>query len=134
VDDLDDLHAANEAFYAAFEARDLDAMSEIWEHSDRVRVTHPGWPPLQGWARVVASWEAIFANTPFLRIVLADEHAEVVGDAGWVTVDEHLLQGFADGADEGATTGSRVAATNVFTRGAGGWHLVVHHGSPVADV
>ena len=38
----------NSAFYAALEARDLDAMAEVWEHSDRIVVTHPGWPMLRG--------------------------------------------------------------------------------------
>ena len=32
----------NSAFYAALEACDLDAMADVWEHSDRVSVTHPG--------------------------------------------------------------------------------------------
>ena len=42
---------ANRAFYAAFEARDIDAMSDVWEHSDRSACTHPGWPTLRGWGR-----------------------------------------------------------------------------------
>src|SRR5262245_61373444 len=44
------VRAANAAFYAAFESRDLDAMSAVREHSDRATATHPGWPPLRGWA------------------------------------------------------------------------------------
>ena len=57
-----DVLAANRAFYEAFEARDIDAMSESWEHSDRVVCTHPGWASLHGWAAVA-----------------------------WVTVDENLI-------------------------------------------
>ena len=63
VTEIDAVTAANTEFYAAFEARDLDRMAEVWERSDRATVTHPGWPTLHGWARVAASWEAIFANT-----------------------------------------------------------------------
>ena len=49
-----DLIEANAAFYAAFEARDLDAMSEAWLHEDHVACTHPGWATLQGWPAVAA--------------------------------------------------------------------------------
>ena len=124
---------ANVEFYAAFEARDLDRMAEVWERSDRATVTHPGWPTLHGWARVAASWEAIFANTPYIQFVLTDESVTVHGDAAWVTLDENILQatgGPGTGADE-ELSGSRIATTNVFARADGRWRLVVHHGSPV---
>ena len=124
---------ANAEFYAAFEARDLDRMADVWERSDRATVTHPGWPTLHGWARVAASWEAIFANTPYIQFVLTDESVTVHGDAAWVTLDENILQatgGPGTGADE-ELSGSRIATTNVFTRAGGDWRLVIHHGSPV---
>jgi len=126
---------ANGAFYAAFEACDLDQMSAVWEHSDRVSVTHPGWPTLRGWAKVVGSWEAIFANTPYIQFVLTDEVVTVAGDVGWVTVDENILQAHAslDGGPEATDelSGALVAATNVFVSEGDRWRMVVHHGSPV---
>lgn len=132
----DGVRAANAAFYSAFEARDLDAMAEVWEHSDRVSVTHPGWPRLAGWARVVASWETIFANTPYIQFVLTDESIAVAGSTAWVTVDENILQaqgtsgaGGAEGSD--GLAGAHVAATNVFVEDGDRWRMVVHHGSPV---
>lgn len=70
---------ANRAFYAAFEARDLEAMGEVWECSDRATVTHPGWPTLRSWDRVAESWRAIFANTPYIQFFLTDEEVAVVG-------------------------------------------------------
>lgn len=133
--DLEAVRAANAAFYAAFEARDLEAMAEVWERSDRVSVTHPGRPTLRGWARVVESWEAIFANTPYIQFVLTDEEVVVAGDVAWVTLDENILQatGSPDGggADTQELSGARVAAINVFVRAGGGWRMVVHHGAPV---
>jgi ketosteroid isomerase-like protein len=124
---------ANAEFYAAFEARDLDRMAEVWERSDRATVTHPGWPTLHGWARVAASWEAIFANTPYIQFVLTEESVTVHGDAAWVTLDENILQSTGEpgtGAD-GELSGSRIATTNVFTLVDDRWRMVVHHGSPV---
>jgi len=132
----DEVRAANGAFYAAFEARDLDAMAEIWEHSDRVTVTHPGWPTLGGWARVAGSWEAIFANTPFIQFVLTDERVLIVGDVAVVTLDENILQGAgspaAAGGDTAELSAARIAATNVFAHDEDGWRVVRHHGSPVS--
>jgi len=110
-------------------------MSEVWEHSDRAVVTHPGWPILRGWARVIGSWEAIFASTAFFQFVLTDDVVTVVGDTAWVSLDENLLQshGSADSpSDDEALSGARIAAVNVFVRGDDGWRLVVHHGSPVS--
>lgn len=115
---------ANAAFYEAFEQRDLDAMSDIWEHSDRVTCVHPGWAILKGWASVSASWFALFDGPQRLQFIVTDEQVEVVGDLAWVTCNENLL-------DTGAT--QAVAATNVFARVGDGWSLVVHHGSPVVQ-
>jgi ketosteroid isomerase-like protein len=123
----------NLAFYAALEACDLDAMADLWEHSDRVSVTHPGWPMLRGWAKVAGSWDAIFRNTAYIQFVLTDEQVTVSGDAAWVTLDENILQAAGTAATD-ELSGSKATATNVFVRDLDGdaWLMVVHHSSPVA--
>lgn len=113
---------ANAAFYEAFEVRDLDVMSDIWEHTERVSCVHPGWSILHGWAAVAASWFALFDGPQRLQFIVTDVRVTVAGDVAWVTCNENLL-------DTGAT--QAVAATNVFTRRDDGWRLVHHHGSPV---
>jgi ketosteroid isomerase-like protein len=120
--DADAVLAANQAFYDAFEAADLDAMSALWEHSERVACTHPGWATLRGWGGIVASWYAIFQNPQRLQFILTEPFAMAEGDVGWVTVNENLLDG---------QLGSTVAALNVFLRTESGWLMVAHHGSPV---
>ncbi len=120
---VDDLLAANEAFYAAFEARDLDAMSEAWRHEDHVSCTHPGWATLRGWPAVAASWFALFQADQPMQFILTGVEAWVQGDVGWVTLDENMIAG---------PQAQSVAATNVFTRDDGGWRLVLHHGSGIA--
>jgi ketosteroid isomerase-like protein len=125
--DLAAVRVALQAFYDAFEARDMDAMSEAWEHSDRVACTHPGWRTLHGWGAVSGSWFALFGAPNPLQFILTDEVVVVDGDTAWVTVDENLI-----GSDLGAT----VAALNLFQRHVDGrgerWLLVAHHGSAVA--
>lgn len=120
--DHDAVTAANAAFYDAHEARDLTAMQAVWEHSDRVVCTHPGWPILRGWDDVEASWRRILGGPGRNQFIITNDSVEVVGDVAWVTCDENLV---APGV-----TGT-VAATNVFVRTGERWLLVNHHGSPV---
>lgn len=117
---VDELLAANQAFYDAFESRDVDAMAALWEHSDRAVCTHPGWPALNGWPAIEASWRAILQGPRPEQFILTGVRAELVGDVGWVVLDENLV----DGA-------STVSAVNLFVRGPEGWRMVAHHASPV---
>jgi len=115
---------ANLAFYAAFEARDLESMSVLWEHADRVVCTHPGWAVLRGWGQVAASFFALFQNDQHLQFILTNISAQSVGDVAWVSVDENILA-----EAQPATT---VAALNIFVRTPEGrWRMVAHHASPV---
>jgi ketosteroid isomerase-like protein len=122
IGELDDVLKANRAFYEAFEARDLDAMSDVWEHSDRVACTHPGWARLDGWGAVSASFYALFDGAQPIQFILTAERAEIVADTAWVSVDENIL-----GGDSGATA----SALNLFVRTDDGWRMVHHHASQV---
>jgi ketosteroid isomerase-like protein len=114
--------AANQAFYDAHEARDLDAMRAVWEQSDHAVCVHPGWPILRTWPHVEESWRRIFAGPGRNQFILTNEAVAVHGDTAWVTLDENLV-------DAGGT--GTVAATNLFVLRDGRWLLVAHHGSPV---
>lgn len=123
---IDDVSVASRAFYDAFEAHDVDAMSLVWEHSERVVCTHPGWRPLRGWGAVAASFFTLLTGSEELQFVLTHEQIVVCGDMAWVSVEENLL------SHEGSGT---VAAVNIFhyEEMARRWLLVCHHGSPVVD-
>ena len=118
----EDVLAANRRYYEAFEARDLDAMSDVWERSDRSLCTHPGWATLEGWGAVAASFFALFQSGQQLQFVLTRERVTVIGDAAWVSLDENLL------GDQGGVT---VSTVNIFARHPDGWRMVCHHGSVV---
>ena len=114
---------ANQAFYDAFEARDINAMSELWEHSDRIVCTHPGWSTLRGWGLIAGSWFSLFGNTEHLQFIITNARVEIDGDIAWVVCDENIL---------GSASGGTVAALNLFARRPGGrWFMIGHHGSPV---
>ena len=114
---------ANAAFYAAFEDRDLDAMSEVWLHEDHVTCTHPGWASLRGWPAVAASWFALFQGDHPMQFILTNVAATVRGETGWVSLDENLIAG---------RQAQTVAAVNLFERVEGRWRLVLHLGSGIA--
>jgi ketosteroid isomerase-like protein len=121
--EVEAVRAVNHAYYEAFEARDLDAMSDLWQHDDDVVCTHPGWKTLHGWGAVAGSWFALFGGPQQLQFILTDERVHLSGEVAWVTVDENLI---------GDQVGATVAAVNVFRRRDGRWRMVLHHGSPVA--
>jgi len=117
------VRTVNHAYYEAFEARDLDAMSDLWQHDDDVVCTHPGWKTLHGWGAVAGSWFALFGSPQQLQFILTDERVHVSGEVAWVTLDENLIS---------EQVGGTVAAVNVFRHVDGEWRMVLHHGSPVA--
>jgi ketosteroid isomerase-like protein len=125
IDAAAEVLAANQAFYDAFEARDLDAMSDVWERSERATCTHPGWATLRGWGKVASSFFTLFTGPQRVQFVLTDAHVEVEGRVGWVSLDENLL------GDQGGAT---VAALNTFCYDptTERWRLVAHHGSVVS--
>jgi ketosteroid isomerase-like protein len=122
VDAAEEVTAANRRYYEAFEAADLDAMSALWERSDRATCTHPGWSTLRGWGPIASAFYALFAGGVPNQSVLTREQPSVAGHVGWVSLDENLL------GDEGGVT---VATINIFVRNGDGqpWRMVCHHGS-----
>ena len=117
--------AANRRYYDAFEACDLDAMSALWERSERATCTHPGWSTLRGWGPVASSYFALFQQPGQLQFVITEERAVVTAHSAWVSLDENLL-----GEAHGGVT---IATLNLFVRDAAGdWRMICHHGSAVA--
>jgi ketosteroid isomerase-like protein len=119
------VRAANQAFYRAFQALDLEAMDAVWAHQGQVTCLHPGWPLAAGWDEVRASWATIFANTGAMRFEIADERVDVGGELAWVVCVERIRSASTGGE---AMVGA-VVATNVFRRVGGAWKIVHHHGS-----
>ncbi|MBC7971136.1 MAG: nuclear transport factor 2 family protein [Verrucomicrobia bacterium] len=117
---------ANEAFYRAFEKKDLEAMTAVWSQGINSLCIHPGRSAIRGWDGIRSSWEAIFQNTSYLEIETDIVRVEVNGDLAYVVLVETVLQ----------VTGKRQskaqsAATNIFERMGQKWYLVHHHGSPL---
>jgi ketosteroid isomerase-like protein len=116
---------ANERFYRAFESLDIDRMAALWVQAERAKCVHPGWDLLEGWEAVGRSWEAIFANTDYMRFVITDVSVHMYGRVAWVTCVENL----SDAPD--APQLSRILATNIYENINNDWRIVHHHASPI---
>lgn len=118
----------NEAFYRAFEKKDIEAMAEVWSQGSSSLCIHPGRDALKGWERIRTSWIQIFRNTKYLEIELNIVSTEVNGDLAIVVLTETVLQ-----VAGGRQIQAKSMATNVFERMAQRWYLVHHHGSPLVS-
>ncbi len=117
---------ANEAFYQAFESRDVARMDAVWAKGEHVKCVHPGWNILCGWDAVRSSWEMIFRNSGEMRFTLSDVRIEVRGALAWVVLTENILSSV-----EGDVSATSILATNLFERQDGRWLMIHHHGSHV---
>jgi ketosteroid isomerase-like protein len=118
--------AANQAFYRAFEKKDLDAMTEVWSQGMGSLCIHPGRDALRGWERIRDSWAKIFRNTNYIEINTEVIRTEISGDLAYVVLIETVLQ-----VAGGRRMEARSIATNVFEQMSQKWYLVHHHGSPI---
>ncbi|MEA5595127.1 nuclear transport factor 2 family protein [Rivularia sp. UHCC 0363] len=126
MDRRSEVLAANEAFYRAFEKKDIDAMSQVWSQGTSSLCVHPGWSILRGWKQVSDSWVNIFKNTPYIEINTDIISTEIRGDIAYIVLVENVMQ-----VIKGSRVEAESLATNVFELLGGKWYLVHHHGSPV---
>lgn len=122
--DEEAVHAANQAFYRAFESLALSRMIDAWWHEGPVSCIHPGWGPAVGWEAVLDTWETLFANIDEMRFDISDERIDVQGELAWVVCTERVLSHSPSGTGRGV-----VLATNLFRRERGEWRMVHHHAS-----
>jgi ketosteroid isomerase-like protein len=117
--------SAESAFYAAFEARNHDAMMAVWGQDDSIACVHPMSAPLNGRAAVAAGWHSMFEAAVQFRIQVELAHEIRSPDQVIRIVREYLTIG--------EETGSRppVLASNVYRRESDGWRMVLHHASPL---
>lgn len=118
--------AANEAFYRAFEKKNIEAMTAVWSQGTGSLCIHPGRDVLRGWKDIRSSWEMIFKNTNYIEIETDIIATEVRDNLAYVVLVENVFQVMG-----GRRVKGQSMATNIFERMAGKWYLVNHHGSPV---
>jgi len=110
---------ANAAYYRAFNTRDSAEMNRIWAN-DPVSCIHPGWPVLIGRTAVIASYRRILDNLAQETLDCRDAVPFMSGSEGRVLCTE-------------AAGELTLAVTNWFTRTDGGWRMIHHQASLIAE-
>lgn len=116
----------NNAFYRAFEKKDIEAMSSVWSQGTASICIHPGWDALRGWQDIRDSWQRIFKNTAYVEINQEIISIEVRENTAYVILVENVMQFAANRKIE-----AKSLATNIFELLGGKWYLVHHHASPI---
>lgn len=115
---------AETAFYSAFESGDVEAMANIWAHSDNVVCVHPHAPQLMGYDEVMQSWRDILRNTTGFRISVQMLHHYTDEEVSVRFVNETLID------ENSHSRPVTVLATNAYQKTESGWRMVLHHASP----
>ena len=118
--------AVNQAFYRAFEKKDMVAMEKVWSQGTASTCIHPGRGCLGGWEKIRKTWAEIFKNTDYVEFNLELISTEVSGDLAFVLLTENVLQISQNRRIEAQSMG-----TNVFERLGDHWYMIHHHGSPI---
>jgi len=119
--------ASNEAFYDAFNSRDMDAMDRLWAKLAPVVCLHPGSTALHGRSQVIRSWQSILSSDGAPRVSVEGPRVVMLGETAIVLCYERVT-------DPDTGTGAVLAATNVFVREGGEWRLVHHHSSAIGRI
>lgn len=114
---------AEAAFYDAFERGDLDAMMEVWAEDEEILCVHPGGQRLTGYEQVREGWAQIFKARQKIQIQLSDQSYV----QGMMLAVHSVLENIVV---VGENQGGIMVCTNVYSRTASGWRLLIHHASP----
>ena len=118
------------AFYAALESSVLEAMMDVWAEDEEIVCVHPGWPRLTGYEQIRENWAQIFRSGERLKVHVSDRVCTQGAMLSVHSLHENILVAGEPKARPPVVT------TNVYLRTAGGWRMVVHHGSiapPIAS-
>ena len=118
--DEDTILALNQAFYRAFNDRNLKAMDSLWAQKVPVSCVHPGWIALIGRAAVMASWRDVLSMPQGASLTPRAERLTIFGETAIILCEETLGN-------------SVLVATNLFVREGDGWRMTHHQASPIAQ-
>ena len=128
--DVDELLAANRAYYDALSARDIEAMSLVWTcTSEDINIAPPIRPVVHaGWNAVKANYLAYWSTLSSLSVSMEESEVRFNGDTAWVHGVEVARRRLRDGGTEG----SRNAGTSIFVRQDDRWRMTFHHTTALA--
>ena len=131
VDGLEAGHplAALNAFYRAFNTRDMHAMEQNWWRNDAASMSNPLGGIARGWPAIREVYARIFGGKAQVRVAFHDYTLHEVGlhEAGDMFYAVGRERGTLVSGDTSLTLAIRT--TRLFRRIDGAWKQVHHHGS-----
>ena len=115
---------AETAFYDARNRGDIEGLMAVWADEDDIMCILAGCPRASGYEAVREAWRRMFSGP----------HADVRISHALVT--QGALQAIHSVHETLSAPGDRaprpvLVVTNVYVRGPLGWHMVLHHASPL---
>jgi ketosteroid isomerase-like protein len=112
------------AFYGAFNGRDMRAMEQNWWNSDAASMSNPLGGIARGWPAIRDVYARIFGGKARVRVAFHDYTLHEAGDVFYVVGRERgsLVSGETQLA-------LAIRTTRLFRRIDGAWKQVHHHGS-----
>jgi ketosteroid isomerase-like protein len=128
--DAEGVRAAVSAYYAALNARDIQAMEAVWSRDAEPMMIHPVGPQARalvvGWEAVRRSFEEAWPRFEVFAVTVNEPVQVRVGQGGAVAVAVTPVRQKVRG---GAALAYTALGTFAFERRDGRWLLVHHHAS-----
>lgn len=121
---VDTPQAAEDAFYDALEAGDLDQVMVAWDAADDIACLLPMQEMARGRKAVQETFRRLFQAMGGLDIRVTHLHWAVWGDTALHVVGEQLTD------PDGQPAGPPLYAVNVYRRRENGWVLALHQNAP----
>lgn len=124
--DLEAVKAANQAFYSALSAHNMNAMRDVWATGSNITNIGPGSKSVAvGWDAIGKGFEGNWAAVRDLKATIDDPHIKIVSGVAWVVGVEQTQRSDKTGAMVNSTN----LVTNIFQKQDARWVMVHHHAS-----
>jgi ketosteroid isomerase-like protein len=122
--DIEQVKAANQAYYAALSARDIAAMERVWAPTTQaVNIAPPIRPAAHaGWDAVKKNYVGFWGTLDELTVSMSDPAIQVHGSVAWVYGIEQSKRRAKDGT---ISAGSNFG-TSIFIKDGHRWLMVFH--------
>jgi len=126
--EMDAVKAANQAFYAALSARDINAFMKAWSSKTEIRNIGPRSKAADvGRDATKKAIERTFDAFPELKVSAEQTYIRINGSTAWVSCIEKAQRKTKSGESQsGADFG-----TSIFEKQGGKWLMVYHNASPI---
>lgn len=127
--DIAGVREANDAYYRALSARDLQAMEQIWSRTPVDTNIAPPFRPVVhvGWDAVRRQYETFWPTLAELTVTMEQPTIHIEGNVAWV----HGIESARRRTRSGEVGEGRNLGTSVFVRRGDAWRMVFHQAAAI---